>query len=39
MPQNKIASKKGGTIAKNTRIDLEQKTGKRIVTGGSFLKQ
>lgn len=38
MPQNAIASKKGGTIAKNARAELEQKTGKRIVTGGNFLR-
>lgn len=37
MPQNTIASKKGGAIAKNARVELEQKTGKRIVTGGNFL--
>lgn len=38
MPQNTVASKKGGTIAKNARAELELKTGKRIVTGGNFLK-
>lgn len=38
MPKNVVASKKGGSIAKNARAELEQKTGKRIVTGGNFLK-
>jgi hypothetical protein len=31
MSENSFASKKGGTIAKNARIELEQKTGKKIV--------
>lgn len=38
MPQNSSASTKGGTIAKNARVELEHKTGKGIVTGGNFLK-
>lgn len=37
MPQNAIAGKKGGIIAKNARTELEQKTGKRIVSGENFL--
>lgn len=37
MSQNAVASKKGGTIAKNARAELEQKTGKRIVSGENFL--
>ncbi|MDD3292722.1 MAG: BRO family protein [Candidatus Pacebacteria bacterium] len=35
--ENKIPAKKGGRIAKNARIALEQKTGKNIVTGENFL--
>ena len=31
------ASKKGGRIARGARRELEQKTGKRVVTGKSFL--
>ena len=34
---NKIPAKKGGGIAKNARMELESKTGKRVVTGHSFL--
>lgn len=37
LPQNKIAGKKGGRIAKNARLALEQKTGKKIVSGQNFL--
>ena len=37
MPENTIASKKGGKIAKNARIKLEEKTGKNVVTGENFL--
>lgn len=38
LPQNKVASKKGGAIAKNARKELESKTGKSVVTGENFLK-
>lgn len=37
MPENKEAGKKGGGIAKKARLELEEKTGKRIVTGENFL--
>lgn len=37
MQQNKIASKKGGSIAKNARIELENKTGKKIITNKNYL--
>ncbi|NDH67434.1 MAG: hypothetical protein EBY22_05910 [Gammaproteobacteria bacterium] len=36
--ENKIASKEGGTIAKKARIELEEKTGKKVVTSDNFLK-
>jgi DNA-damage-inducible protein D len=36
--QNAKASKKGGAIAKNARIALENKTGKSVITGENFLK-
>lgn len=36
--ENAKASKKGGTIAKNARIALENKTGKSVITGENFLK-
>ena len=35
--ENAVAGKKGGKIAKNARLALEQKTGKNIVTGENFL--
>jgi DNA-damage-inducible protein D len=34
---NKIPAKKGGKIAKDARLALEQKTGKNVVTGQNFL--
>ena len=36
--ENAKASKKGGAIAKNARIALENKTGKSVITGENFLK-
>ena len=35
--ENAKVGKKGGAIAKNARLALEQKTGKRVVTGENFL--
>ena len=35
--ENKDASKKGGKIAKNARLELEKKTGKSVVTASNFL--
>jgi len=35
--ENAKAGKKGGAIAKNARLALEAKTGKRVVTGENFL--
>jgi DNA-damage-inducible protein D len=35
--ENAKASKKGGSIAKNARLALEEKTGKSVVTGENFL--
>ena len=37
MAENKIASKQGGSIAKQARIELEKKTGQKIVTADNFL--
>jgi hypothetical protein len=37
MPENADAGKKGGKIAKNARLALEQKTGRSVVTGENFL--
>jgi len=35
--ENKDASKKGGKIAKNARLQLEKKTGKPVLTSSNFL--
>jgi len=35
--ENAKASKQGGSIAKNARLELEAKTGKKVVTGENFL--
>lgn len=37
MKENKIASKKGGGVAKKARIELEKKTGKKVVTADNYL--
>jgi DNA-damage-inducible protein D len=37
MDENAEAGKKGGGIAKKARRELEQKTGKKVVTGENFL--
>jgi hypothetical protein len=37
MGENAEAGQKGGRIAKKARVELEQKTGKRVVTGENFL--
>jgi hypothetical protein len=37
MDENEDAGKKGGGIAKKARLELETKTGKKVVTGESFL--
>jgi DNA-damage-inducible protein D len=37
IPENADAGKKGGKIAKTARLELEKKTGKRVVTGENFL--
>lgn len=35
--ENAVAGKKGGKIAKDARLALENKTGKKVVTGENFL--
>jgi hypothetical protein len=37
MTENAEAGKKGGRIARKARLELEQKTGKSVVTGANFL--
>lgn len=38
MDENKMASKQGGGIAKKARIELEKKTGQKVVSSDNFLK-
>ena len=37
MTENAEAGKQGGRIARKARLELEQKTGKKVVTGENFL--
>lgn len=37
LEENKKASIKGGRIAKNARLELEEKTGQKIITNSNFL--
>ena len=38
LEENKTPAKKGGKIAKHARLELEEKTGKSVVTNESFLR-
>lgn len=37
MPENEVAGKKSGGIARKARLELEEKTGKRVFSGGDYL--
>jgi hypothetical protein len=37
MDENKTAARTGGNIAKKARLELEEKTGQRVVTGQNYL--
>lgn len=37
LPENKVAAKSGGSIAKRARLELESQTGKKIVSGENYL--
>jgi DNA-damage-inducible protein D len=37
MGENKVAAKTGGRIAKKARLELESKTGRKVVTGENYL--
>ena len=39
LEKNKTPCKKGGRIAKNARLELEQKTGKKVISGSNYLPQ
>ena len=38
LEENKTPARKGGSIAKNARKELENKTGKKVVSGENFLQ-
>jgi len=37
MTENKIAGKKGGSISKKARIELENNTGKKVISKENYL--
>jgi hypothetical protein len=37
LEENKVPARKGGRVAKNARLELEAKTGKKVVSGRNFL--
>ncbi len=37
MDENKLASKKGGGIAKKVRVELEEEIKKKVVTANNYL--
>lgn len=37
LPEKEIAGKKGGAIARNARVELENKTGKRVISKDNYL--
>ncbi|CAN5213179.1 BRO family protein [soil metagenome] len=37
MPDNQVAAKAGGGIARKARVDLEGRTGRKVVTGQNYL--
>lgn len=39
MDENKVAAKTGGNIAKKARLELESKTGKKVITADNYLPQ
>jgi DNA-damage-inducible protein D len=39
MPENEVAGKKGGGIAIKARLELEEKSGKSVVTGETFCRR
>ena len=38
MPDNKLAAKTGGGIAKKTRLELESKTGRKVISAENYLQ-
>jgi hypothetical protein len=37
MPENQAAARTGGRIARKARLELEAKTGRKVVTGENYL--
>jgi DNA-damage-inducible protein D len=37
LDENKVAGKKGGTIARSARLELEEKTGKKVISEENYL--
>lgn len=37
LSENKVASKKGGGIAKKAKLELEAKTGKKVISSDNYL--
>lgn len=37
LEKNKIPAQKGGRIAKNARLELEEKTGKKVISNANYL--
>jgi len=37
LPENKVAGKKGGGIARRARVELEKKTGKKVISHDNYL--
>jgi len=37
LAENKVAGHKGGGIAKKARLELEEKSGQRVVSGRNYL--
>ena len=37
MAENQVAAKTGGRIAKGARLELESKTGRKVITGENYL--
>ncbi len=37
MNENKVASKEGGSVAKKARLELENKTGKKVISSENYL--
>ena len=37
MSENELAGRSGGSIAKKARVELEEKTGKKVITGKNYL--